>query len=59
MLGYPNREVKKAMFDMVLPVMLKKESGQVNSAIQNLKMAMMSDDVEQAMLCLKQLIAED
>ena len=56
-LGYPNREVKKAMFDMVLPVMLKKESGQVNSAIQNLKMAMMTDDVDQAMLCLKQLVA--
>ena len=38
-LGYPNREVRKAMFDMVLPMMLKKETAQVNTAIQNMKMA--------------------
>lgn len=56
-LGYPNREVKKAMFDMVLPIMLKKNTVEVNSAIQNMKMAMMVADVDRAMLCLKQLIA--
>ena len=56
-LGYPNREVKKAMFEMVLPIMLKKETSQVNTAVQNLKMAMNMGDVDEAMLCLKQLIA--
>ena len=57
-LGYPNREVKKAMFDMVLPIMLNKETSQVNTVIQEMKMAMLSCNVAQAMLCLKQLIAE-
>lgn len=56
-LGYPNREVKKAMFDMVLPIMLNKETSQVSTDIQSLKMAMLAGDVDQAMLCLKQLIA--
>lgn len=56
-LGYPNREVRKAMYDMVLPIMLKKEAVQVSSAIQNMKMAMIVGDVDRAMLCLKQLIA--
>lgn len=56
-LGYPNREVRKAMYDMVLPIMLKKEAVQVSSAIQNLKMAMIVGDTDRAMLCLKQLIA--
>lgn len=56
-LGYPNREVRKSMFDMVLPMMLKKETAQVNTAIQNMKMAMITGDVDRAMLCLKQLIA--
>ena len=56
-LSYPNREVRKSMFDMVLPMMLKKETAQVNTAIQNMKMAMITGDVDRAMLCLKQLIA--
>lgn len=56
-LGYPNREVRKAMYDMVLPMMLKKETAQVNTAIQNMKMAMNICDVDRAMLCLKQLVA--
>lgn len=56
-LGYPNREVRKAMYDMVLPMMLKKETAPVNTAIQNMKMAMNICDVDRAMLCLKQLIA--
>lgn len=43
-LGYPNREVRKAMFDMVLPMMLKKETAQVNTAIQNMKMAMIMEE---------------
>ena len=25
MLGFPNREVKKALFELVLPIMLKKD----------------------------------
>lgn len=56
-LGYPNREVKKAMFNMVLPIMLNKETSQGSTDIQSLKMAMIAGDVDQAMLCLKQLIA--
>lgn len=56
-LGYPNREVKKAMCDMVLPIMLKKEMSQVNTVVMDMKMAMLVGNVDQAMLCLKQLIA--
>lgn len=52
-----DREVKKAMFDMVLPIMLNKETSQGSTDIQSLKMAMIAGDVDQAMLCLKQLIA--
>lgn len=45
------------MYDMVLPMMLKKETAPVNTAIQNMKMAMNICDVDRAMLCFKQLIA--
>ncbi len=37
MLGYPNREVRNAMFGMILPIMLHKESSQVSNAIQELQ----------------------
>ena len=37
--------------------MLNKETSQGSTDIQSLKMAMIAGDVDQAMLCLKQLIA--
>lgn len=57
MLGYPNREVRNAMFGMILPIMLHKESSQVSNAIQELKISMLAANIDRSMLCLKQLVA--
>ena len=57
-LGYPNREVRKAMSEMLLPMMMHKQSSEVNSSIQKLKMHLNAGNVDDAMICLKALIAE-
>lgn len=57
MLGYPNREVRNAMFGMILPIMLHKESSHVSNAIQELKISMLAANIDRSMLCLKQLVA--
>ena len=57
MLGYPNREVRNAMFGMIIPIMLHKESSQVSNAIQELKISMLAANIDRSMLCLKQLVA--
>ncbi len=57
-LGYPNREVRKAMSEMILPMMIHKQSSEVNSSIQKLKMNLNAGNVDDAMICLKALIAE-
>lgn len=57
-LGYPNREVRKAMYEQVLPMMMHKSSSIVNSAIQKLKMHLSMGNIDDAMLCLQALIAE-
>lgn len=56
-LGYPNREVRKAMYELVLPMMMHKQCSEVNSSIQKLKMHLGMGKVDEAMLCLKSLIA--
>ncbi len=57
-LGYPNKEVRKAMYELVLPMLIHKQSSEVNSSIQKLKMHLGIGNVDEAMLCLKALIAE-
>lgn len=56
-LGFPNGEVKKALFDMVLPILLKQKPAEVDNSIQELKEHMNEGEVNQAMTCLQQLIA--
>lgn len=56
-LGFPNGEVKKALFDMVLPILLKQKPADMDNTIQELKEHMSEGEVGQAMTCLKQLIA--
>lgn len=56
-LGYPNKEVKKAMYEMILPTMMHKQSSEVNSFVQKLKMYLGMGNVDEAMLCLQSLIA--
>lgn len=56
-LGFPNNEVKKALFDMVLPILLKKQQEEVDNAVLELKVNMAQGNVEEGILCLKQLIA--
>lgn len=56
-LGFPNREVKKALFELVIPNMLNANREETSNTIQKLKGCMMLGDIENAMLNLKQLIA--
>lgn len=56
-LGFPNREVKKALFELVIPNMLSTNREETSNTIQKLKGCMSLGNIEDAMLCLKQLIA--
>ena len=56
-LGFPNREVKKALFELVIPIMLHKAKEETANTIQELKQNFMQSNVEGGILCLKQLIA--
>lgn len=56
-LGFPNGEVKKSLFDMVLPILLNKEPTDLENAIQELRDNMQDGETDKAMMCLKQLIA--
>lgn len=57
-LGYPNREVKKSIYELVLPLLLSKNIPEVNNELLQMRIALKQTDVNQAMLCLKQLIAD-
>lgn len=56
-LGLPNREVRKALYGMVLPIMLGQEKAVTDNAIQEMKHALVAIDTDCAMLCLQQLVA--
>ncbi len=56
-LGFPNGEVKKALFDMVLPILLHQKPTEMDNTIQELKQDFVQGNVEDGILCLKQLIA--
>lgn len=56
-LGYPNREVKKAVSELVLPMLLSKSIPDVSNEILQMRTALNAEDVDRAMLNLKQLIA--
>lgn len=56
-LGYPNREVKKALFELVLPMLLHREKEETTNTLQELRQAFLQGNVEVGISCLKQLIA--
>lgn len=56
-LGIPNREVRKALYGMVLPIMIGQEKAITDNAIQEMKLALIAIDIDHAMLCLRQLVA--
>ena len=56
-LGYPNREVKKSIMELVLPILLSKELPEVNNDVLQIRRALATADIDKAMKHLKQLIA--
>lgn len=56
-LGYPNREVKKSITELVLPLLLSKDVPEVSNDILQIRMSLNMADIDKAMLYLKQLIA--
>jgi len=57
-LGIPNKEVKRALYDVVLPNALRKRRDVVSSSIIRMQDALVEDDIEEMMKNLKQLFAE-
>lgn len=56
-LGFPNREVRKALFELVIPLMLNQSKEDTENAIQELKVNFTSGNVEEGIKYLKQLVA--
>lgn len=56
-LGFPNREVRKALFELAIPMMLNQNKEDANNTIQELKLEFSLGHVQEGILCLKQLIA--
>ncbi len=57
-LGFPNEEVKKALYDMVLPTLTLREKSDIQSLQANLYAQMGMGQIDEAMKSLKALIAD-
>jgi len=57
-LGFPNKEVRRALYNIVLPNALNKSYGNVSNNILGVKRDLKRLDVESAMRKLQQLVAE-
>lgn len=57
-LGFPNAEVKQALYDIVLPTLTMKRTNEVKSMQANLYTCMNHADLEKGMQTLKALIAD-
>ena len=57
-LGFPNEEVKKALYDMVLPTLTLREKSDIQSLQANLYAQMGMGQIDEAMKTLKALIAD-
>ena len=57
-LGFPNAEVKQALYDIVLPTLTMKRTNEVKSMQANLYTYMNHSDLEKGMQTLKALIAD-
>lgn len=56
-LGFPNREVRKSLYDIVLPNALKKKSSYVTNIVGDIQEALDNLDIDSAMKSLQQLIS--
>lgn len=56
-LGFPNREVKKALFKLVIPLMLNQTKEDTENSIQEMKANFLSGNVAEGIECLRQLVA--
>lgn len=57
-LGIPNKEVREALYEMVLPEIVRQSHDVVQACVSRIKDALFRNDPEKIMLNLKQLVAE-
>ncbi len=57
-LGFPNNEVKQALYETVLPALTLRSSGGIQSTQSGLFLALQLNNLPEAMKCLKALIAD-
>ncbi|WP_443702557.1 AAA family ATPase, partial [Prevotella sp.] len=57
-LGFPNYEVRQALYETVLPALTRRRSGDVQSTQSGLFLALQLGNLPEAMRCLKALIAD-
>ena len=57
-LGFPNNEVKQALYETVLPALTLRSSGDIQSTQSGLFLALQLGNIPKAMKCLKALIAD-
>ena len=57
-LGFPNNEVKQALYETVLPALTLRSSGDIQSTQSGLFLALQLGNIPEAMKCLKALIAD-
>ena len=57
-LGFPNSEVRQALYETVLPALMLRGNGDIQSTQSGLFLALQLDNLPEAMKCLKALIAD-
>ena len=57
-LGFPNHEVRQALYEIVLPTLTMKRSAEIQSVQAGLILALQMGNLPEAMKCLKALIAD-
>ena len=57
-LGFPNTEVRQALYETVLPALTLRSNGDIQSTLSDLFLALQLGKVPEAMKCLKALIAD-
>lgn len=56
-LSFPNKEVRTALYKVVLPNALAKKEGEVNNSINRLKLALDDGNIEEAMHNVEQIVS--
>ena len=57
-MGFPNNEVRQALYETVLPALTLRSSGDIQSTQSGLFLALQPGNLPEAMKCLKALIAD-